>query len=58
MVKGDASSSSDGPKRKAVNSDAIASKKRKTVAQADSPEWPSYFHDVRQLPVSDSLTSH
>ena len=59
MVNGDASSSSSkGSKRKAVNSTAVAGKKQKTVAQAGSPEWPSYFRDVRQLSASGKITSY
>ena len=59
MVNGDASSSSrEGSKRKAVNPTAVAGKKRKITAQTGSPEWPSYLHDVRQLPASDKLTYH
>ena len=56
MVKGDASSSSGkGPKRKGVSSGGIANKKQKIIAQADSPEWPSYFHDVRDCPLPTTL---
>jgi len=56
MVRGDASaSSSKSAKRKTANHVVTTSKKQKTVAQADSPEWPSYFHDVRRLYLPATL---
>jgi len=56
MVRGDASaSSSKSAKRKPVNHVATTSKKQRTVAQAGSPEWPSYFHDVRRLSLPATL---
>jgi len=56
MVRGDASaSSSKSAKRKTVNHVATTSKKQRTVPQVDSPEWPSYFHDVRRLSLPTTL---
>ncbi|KAF9792472.1 P-loop containing nucleoside triphosphate hydrolase protein [Thelephora terrestris] len=46
MVSGDASSSSNGIKRKSVKPGSTTSKKQKTVTQDGSREWPSYFHDL------------
>lgn len=56
MARGDPSaSSSKSAKRKTVNHVATTSKKQRTVAQADLPEWPSYFYDVRRLSLSTTL---
>lgn len=38
-----------------MNHVATTSKKQRTVAQADLPEWPSYFYDVRRLSLSTTL---
>lgn len=58
MVDGEASSSGKRTKRKAIGPNVAAGKKQKTVAQVGSPEWPSYFHDVRSLSTLGNLATY